>query len=139
MTDQLSEIICEGKLIEINGGSLIITPLKVRELPAFTRALQPIIEPLGQIMGGAVSQGGLVSLMAEGEHLIDAVVIASREPDEWVNDLELDDFILLAMAVMEVNADFFARRLMPMMEKVLSKAAGMQSASDSSRQVTATG
>ena len=98
----------------IGGESLELTPLKVGELPAFARAVQPVVDSL------SVSNDWMALLAKHGEAVIAAVAIASRRPAAWVAGLELDEAVRLADAVFEVNADFFIRRLLP----VITETAG---------------
>ena len=95
--------------IVIGGESLELTPLKVGEVPAFARAVQPVAASL------SASNDWLALLAEHGEAVIEAVAIASRRPNEWVTGLELDDAVRLSEAVFEVNADFFIRRVWPTM------------------------
>lgn len=100
--------------IVIGGETLDITPIKVGELPVFARAVQPVAVHL------SASPDWLAIIASHGEALIDAMSIAIRRPREWVAGLDLDEALRLAHAVFEVNADFFLRRLMP----VITDAAG---------------
>lgn len=91
----------------IGGQCIELTPLKVGEVPAFARAVQPIVASL------SASPDWLAMLAEHGEAVIAAVAIATRRPVGWVADLDLDDAVHLAEAVFGVNADFFIRRLLP--------------------------
>ena len=86
----------------IGGERLELTPLKVGDVPAFARAIQPAAASL------SASPDWLELLALHGEAVVEAVAIASRRPPEWVRDLELDDAVRLAEAVFEVNADFLS-------------------------------
>lgn len=93
--------------IEIAGERIDLTPLKVGELPAFARAVQPIA------VGLSASPDWLALLAEHGDAVIAAIAIASRRPVDWVARLDLDEAVRLADAVFGVNADFFIRRLLP--------------------------
>ena len=93
--------------VEIAGERIELTPLKVGEVPAFARAVQPIAASL------SASPDWLAILAEHGETVIAALAIATRRPVDWVAGLELDDAVHLAEAVFGVNADFFVRRLLP--------------------------
>ena len=93
--------------VEISGEHIDLTPLKVGEVPAFARAVQPIAASLS-------ASPDWLALMAEhGEAAIAAIAVATRRPVEWVAGLDLDEAVRLAEAVFGVNADFFIRRLLP--------------------------
>ena len=93
--------------IDIAGERVDLTPLKVGEVPAFARAVQPIAASL------SAAPDWLALLAEHGEAVIAAIAIATRRPVEWVSGLDLDEAVRLAEAVFGVNADFFIRRLLP--------------------------
>jgi hypothetical protein len=45
--------------------------------------------------------------------VIKATAIGCRKPVEWIGELEIDELTKLALAVIEVNADFFIRKVLP--------------------------
>jgi hypothetical protein len=85
--------------VQAGGKTIDVLPLKLRQLGAFTRALRPALV--------AMQDSG--SLLLQGEDLVPAVAVASGEPVEWVAGLDAADYLRLATAVMEVNADFFVQ------------------------------
>ena len=93
--------------VEIAGERIDLSPLKVGELPAFARAVQPIAASL------SASPDWLALLAEHGEAAIAAIAVAARRPVDWVTGLGLDEAVHLAEAVFEVNADFFIQRLLP--------------------------
>ena len=99
----------------IGGERLELTPLKVGDVPAFARAVQPVAASL------SASPDWLALLAEHGEAVIDAVAIASRRPPEWVTNLALDDAVRLAEAIFEVNADFFIQRVLPSLTEAATR------------------
>ena len=99
----------------VGGERLELTPLKVGDVPAFARAVQPVAASL------SASPDWLALLAEHGEAVIDAVAIASRRPPEWVTNLALDDAVRLAEAVFEVNADFFIQRVLPSLTEAATR------------------
>ena len=99
----------------IGGERLELTPLKVGDVPAFARAVQPVAASL------SASPDWLALLAEHGEAVIDAVAIASRRPPEWVTSLALDEAVRLAEAVFEVNADFFIQRVLPSLTEAATR------------------
>ena len=102
-------------MLVIGGESLELTPLKVGDVPAFARAVQPAAASL------SASPDWLALLALHGEAVIEAVAIASRRPPEWVSGLALDDAVRLAEAVFEVNADFFIQRVLPSLTEAAAR------------------
>ena len=94
--------------VDVGGERISITPIKTRELPAMMRAVSPI---LTEIQRGDI----VAALAANADALIDAVATGARLERSWVNGLDVDDLVILAGAVIESNADFFVRRVMPIL------------------------
>ena len=72
--------------VEIAGEHIELTPLKVGEVPAFARAVQPIAASL------SASPDWLAILAEHGEAVIAALAIATRRPVDWVAGLDLDEY-----------------------------------------------
>ena len=102
-------------VLVIGGERLELTPIRVGELPAFARAVQPVAASL------SASPDWLALMADHGETVIEAVAIATRRPVEWVAGLGLDEAVRLAEAVFEVNADFFIQRVLPSLTEAATR------------------
>ncbi len=101
--------------LTVAGRDLTLTPVRLGQLPAFVRAVEPFAK---QIAGG---QFDPIELLADhGANVIRALEVATGQPREWVESLELDEAIRLASAVLEVNADFFTHRVLPALNTALT-------------------
>jgi hypothetical protein len=104
----LESLIPQAVELVIDGEPLAIKPLKVGQMPAFLRAITPVMQQIG---GDGIDW---LALFGErGDDLLTAVSIAVGKPRAWVDALDADQAILLAAKVLEVNADFFTRTVMP--------------------------
>lgn len=110
----LDTYIPDSRHLVVGGKNVTVAPLMVRQVPGFTRALGPAAQAVfaGDLMGAVTTHG---------EALIEAVAIATGESAEWLGELAPDDFLVLLGEVMEVNADFFFRRVAPVMAKVVER------------------
>lgn len=108
----LEKIVPTPIRIDVADERLSLTPIKTRELPAMMRAIAPI---LAEIQGGDI----LGALAKNADSIVDAVSIGSRKPREWVDELDLDDLVAVAGAVLEVNVDFFVRAVLPGLTKAV--------------------
>lgn len=96
--------------LETGGRALTITPVKVRDLPAFLRAVEPL--------AGALAEGDiLAALTHNAEGLIAATAIGAGVDRVWLEEQTLDVLVELAAAVLEVNAGFFAQRVLPVVTR----------------------
>ena len=95
----------------VDGEPVVIKPLKVGQLPAFLRSISPVMQHL------TATEIDWLALFGErGDDLLTAVAIAVGKPRAWVDDLAADEAILLAAKVIEVNADFFTRTVIPKLD-----------------------
>lgn len=114
--DDLKTLTREPARIEIAGEALAITPLRVKQIPGFVREIGPALAGLS---GGNPDWISLLGVY--GDSLINAVAIAVGRDAAWVGNLELDDLLRLIAAVAEVNADFFAQRVAPLLDTVMAR------------------
>jgi hypothetical protein len=104
----LDKLVPQAVEISLAGEVVAVKPLKIGQMPAFLRAITPVMQQLGG--------DGIDWLALFGEHgddLLTAVSIAIGKPRAWVDALDADEAILVAAKVIEVNADFFTRTVMP--------------------------
>ena len=113
----LETLIPQAVELVIDGEPLTIKPLKVGQMPAFLRAITPVMQQIG---GDGIDW---LALFGErGDDLLTAVSIAVGKPRAWVDELAADEAILLAAKVIEVNADFFTRTVMPKLDGLFAQA-----------------
>ena len=111
----LDTLVPQATEVVIGGETVRLSPLKVGQLPGFLRAISPVMQ---QISSADIDW---LSLFGErGDDLLSAIAIAVGKPRAWVDDLAADEAILLAAKVIEVNADFFTRTVMPRLDGVLA-------------------
>lgn len=104
----LETYVNEPRRLTIAGVALEVGPLRVRQIPSFARAIAPA--------AGLLFAGDILAAVAEhGESLITAMAVATGMEEEWLGGLTADEFLEIAAAVVEVNADFFVQRVVPMM------------------------
>lgn len=123
----LETLIPQAVELVIDGEPLAIKPLKVGQLPAFLRAITPVMRE--------ISGDGIDWLALFGEHgddLLTAVSIAVGKPRAWVDALDADQAILLAAKVIEVNADFFTRTVMPRLDGLIAQTSAAATAGSTS-------
>ena len=111
----LETLIPQAVELVIDGEPLAIKPLKVGQMPAFLRAITPVMQQIG---GDGIDW--LVLFGERGDDLLTAVSIAVGKPRAWVDALDADQAILLAAKVLEVNADFFTRTVMPRLDGLIA-------------------
>lgn len=115
--NDLDTLVPQGIELVIDGEPLAVKPLKVGQLPAFLRAISPVMQQL------TASETDWLGLLGRhGEDLLTAVAIAVGKPRVWVDELAADEAVLLAAKVIEVNADFFTRTVLPRLDGLFVQA-----------------
>lgn len=115
--NELEKLIPQATELTLHGEALAIKPLKVGQMPAFLRAISPVMQHLTR------NEIDWLTLFGEhGDDLLSAIAIAVGKPRLWVDDLAADEAILLAAKVIEVNADFFTRTVMPKLDGLFTQA-----------------
>ncbi len=112
----LNTLIPQAVELLIGGETLAIKPLKVGQMPAFLRAISPV---MAHLTGPEIDW--LVMFGDHGDDLLSAIGIAVGKPRQWVDELAADEAILLAAKVIEVNADFFTRTVMPRLDGLIAR------------------
>ena len=107
--------------VAFRGETLTITPLKVGQIPGVLRHIRPILGAIAGLSPSPAEAGGGVELdilgLVEnhGENLIEAAAIAIKRPADFVADADADEFAALVKLLIEVNADFFANKVAPLL------------------------
>lgn len=108
MENDLETLIPQPETIEIRGQQITLNPLSIGRLASVMKAIKPVLADV------SLADVNLVVLASEhGEALIEAIGAATGCDQAWLSDLPADEFIFLAAKVLEINADFFARRVLP--------------------------
>lgn len=116
---ELETMINAPHTVTLSSGTVLeITPIRVKELPALTAAVEPIF---ALIAGGMPVSAMLAS---NSDAVIAATAIGLRMARAELDEFELDDLVVAAAKVMEVNADFFARRVLPALNQATVKMSG---------------
>lgn len=104
----LDLLVPAGIELSVGGESITVKPLKVGQMPGFLRAISPVMQHL------TADEIDWLALFGErGDDLLSAIAIAVGKPRAWIDELAADEAILLATQVIEVNADFFTRSVIP--------------------------
>lgn len=104
--------------VPIRSERLEVRPLTVGRLPAFARAVRPLLGTINSIIdAGSISLEVVLGLIeTDFPQLVEVISVATDKPVEWLSDAEIDEFAELATAVISANLDFFVRRLLPTSE-----------------------
>lgn len=121
MTDDLDVLEPTGSSVTYLGEALTIRPLAVGCVPRLVRTCRPVIDTVMAL--DAIpdeNDPAIVNLMLDliekhGERVFEAAAICIDKPADWVARGGIDEFVVLARKVIEVNRDFFVQKLAPLL------------------------
>lgn len=113
--DGLDVIAPEVGAVNFRGKTYALGPLKVGAIPAFARAIKPMLGMIEKSFGSdGVSIDTIFDAIAEhGDGFVQAVSIASGIPIAELQEADGAEFMELVPVVLRVNRDFLRRRLSP--------------------------
>ena len=143
MTDALAVLEPEARVVEYQGERLEIRPLTIGMLPRFVRLARPVIDALLEADLEQSPAGAEVDLLLEvignhGEAVIAAAALVTAKPQDWIEAGDPAEFLQLAMAIFEVNRDFFIQRLAPLLAARARPSVGTGATPSSSSSATGT-
>lgn len=110
-------------MFTIDARDIEVSPIVVRELPALLRLAEPIMGELmalpeamlSRLEAGKPNLDDLNRLMhlvvTQGDRVVDALALCSRQPADWVGGLLPDRAAQLLAVCIQVNLDFFSRAM----------------------------
>ena len=101
------------KTIQHNGVDIVITPVKVKNLPAFLAAIEPVVSQLGRKTSASAAEDLLSALATHAPNVIKATAVGAGVEEKWLGEQTTEVLVDLATAVLEVNMDFFVQVLLP--------------------------
>lgn len=135
----------EGKTVVVQGESLVIKPYAFGQLAMVSKLARPVIsamvdngvfESSGDTLALA---GGIIRAMSEGgEDVLALVAYSIGKPREWLDTIQIDEGVELARSIFEVNADFFKKRILPILPRAAAnpEPETAASAGDTSSQIS---
>jgi len=101
------------KTIQHNGVDIVVTPVKVKNLPAFLAAIEPVVSQLGRKTSASAAEDLLSALATHAPNVIKATAVGAGVEEKWLGEQTTEVLVDLATAVLEVNMDFFVQVLLP--------------------------
>lgn len=119
--NELEKLIPKSIELTVGGEQLTITPIKVKELSSFTRAISPMMDTFNE-----AGRDELISKLIFNHtySLIKATAIAARKTEDFVNQLDIDELVDLVTAIIEVNIDFFMQKVLPKITLAIDRLGG---------------
>lgn len=116
--------------VAVLGETLVVRPLEIRQIPPFTRLIRMAAPSLMRLYAAKGQSDGsfesaFLDLIADhGEAVVAACAVAIGRDAEWLEQGSIDELLSVIIAVAEVNQDFFAKRVAPMLSKLAASPVG---------------
>jgi len=110
----------EEKTVEVRERVVSIRPLPVKKIAKAARIAAPFFALVAEVDGKG--EGANFSPLDLLEHVDAVIELVSHATDldiEFVGNLDAAELVMLARAVIEENADFFTRKLAPLLTQTL--------------------
>lgn len=128
--------VLESGAVEVlyRGDRLHVRPITIGAVPRLVREARPVINALldatwltdegGDGADGAFLEGALSLVEQHADGVCKAVSICINREADWVQGGNVAEFFDLVSTVLEVNRDFFTRRIVPLLGGRLGIARG---------------
>jgi hypothetical protein len=120
-TDSMEVLAPSGASVKYRGEDIAVSPIKIGAIPAIVRSARPVIDALFD-NGGVPASGStdelslLLTLIGDhGDGVFAAVALCIGRDEAWVREGDTAEFYELAKTILQVNRDFFIRRLAPLL------------------------
>ncbi|MGB1560805.1 MAG: DUF6631 family protein [Sinimarinibacterium flocculans] len=121
---EIGELLGHHTAVTLAGKLLNLRPMTFGQLPKVLQLISPLLADLDR---ENVDVTQLV--LNHADRLVPLAALLTGETQEWVDSLPLDDAADLVATLIEVNADFFARRVLPRLSARMDRLAGMSKSS----------
>lgn len=111
-------------VLPIGGGDLQLQPADLLTLSRMLQAGGEVLARLESVPSDASMADVLLAMVRDPEavgRLLDVAALGAGKPRSWVDALRGDEQLQLIVAVIEVNHDFFAQRLRPILGAGMSR------------------
>ena len=127
MTKELATLFPSKEVTLSTGEVLNISPFKFGQLPLALKLSTKISHLLAKLVqSGDLKDknqlaGSIIYLISEGgEDLLSLVGLGIGKDREWFDTLQSDDGVVITVAFLEVNLDFFTKKMMPQLLQAMN-------------------
>lgn len=122
MSDELEVLAPSGASVPYRGETIDVLPLEIGMIPEVVRIARPVLQKIFAAVGddAAIAEDQLIDLVLDlvennSEQVFAAVAICTGREVSVIKRGQIDEFVLLAKKVFEVNRDFFLQKLVPLL------------------------
>lgn len=115
---EIDKLIPVSNTLTIGDKTIEVKTMKVKQLSQVLKAVRPFI-------GAFTDKENPVDIMslliANTDDVVSLISILTGESTEWVEELEIDSLVEVFSKLVEVNLDFFTRRVFPSLSQAMGR------------------
>lgn len=119
MTNEVALLFPQGKPVTLKGEIVIIKPFGFGKFPAVLKLMKGFKPPEDGTQVNTINIAEMIADNADG--VMDLTALATGKPRAWLDDVGMDEGVVLLKTIIEVNADFFVKRLQPQTMKAVEE------------------
>ena len=112
--NDLEVLFPEGKTVTVAGEPITVKPFTFGQIPKVVGTVKKLA---GVVQGDQIDV--LDAIEKGGEDLLALAAFVVGKPREWFDEVPTDEGVELLKAIFEVNLDFFAKRVRPLLPTFL--------------------
>lgn len=132
MAKEVELLFPQGKVVKLSGKDYTILPYGFGKFPKVMASLSKLAD-LAQFDTAAKTDDAIIKMLflSGGEEVMELCALALDQPRKFLDAIPADEGIQLALAILEVNRDFFIARLQPQLSIITSKLSELAGAGSS--------
>lgn len=115
---EIDKLIPVSNTLTIGDKTIEIKTMKVKQLSQVLKAVRPFI---GAFTDKEHPVDIMSLLIANTDDVVSLISILTGESTEWVEELEIDSLVEVFSKLVEVNLDFFTRRVFPSLSQAMGR------------------
>lgn len=117
MSKEAEILFPKGQELTIDGKEITVSRMKLHQIIKATGLLSGVFDIVFQLFNDdEINPKAIFDLfVSDGDNMLEFVSIAVGKDRKWTDNLEMDEAILVLIAILEVNMDFFVSTVMPML------------------------
>lgn len=121
---ELEVLFPNGVQVSLKGETFQIKPFTLGQLPVVMSLMKSAAGPTQKALLGLNPGDGaiLMSILAEvGTELNTLIAKVLKKDLQWVEEIEMDEAVQLIIALIDVNKDFFSKKVTPLISQRIQK------------------
>lgn len=121
----LASLLATEKTINIGGKDVVVKKMRVKQIPPVIATISPFAHLLKSYKDQGEQFDMMQVVLYHNVEALQLVKILCDEEPEFVDELDIEELVVLVTAIVEVNLDFFVRRVLPLLSGEMARLASV--------------